>query len=980
MNTEMKRRTFLKLSAAGVAAVAVASNFKDVEAAEWKKQIGKSGSQPDPVDGEMKVVRSVCLMCHGGCGIQAKIVKGELVRLTGNPYHPNTYDYTAKGDIVEESDLDAGPNGKDVGTLCPKGNAGVYALYSPFRLQHPLKRVGPRGSEKWKTIPWEQAIKEICNGGHLLKDVPGEAKRYVEGLNSILNNNKPIGPEDSDYMDEAPPGGYGPKRNQFVWAHGRNEQSPLTPRFVSESAGVPHMLNHCSRCAGTFYNVVEDVLNLPPYEIGAYADYEYCDYLISLGSNVTQADYPMQVRARYLQKFGKRLGPYAKEFKHVVVDPRFTNAAAKATHNGVGEWIPIKPTTDAYFLLGMIRWILENSGYKKDYLSIPNERVAKKEGRRNWTDMAYLVSTKEPKRYLTGKDVGLGQSDFVVLMKGQPRMFQEADGLADLDAATTINGAEYKTVFRMLRERAQEKTIEECETVCDIPSGAISRIAKEFTSARHPVIEMFRGPVQQSSGYGNGQALCIINVLVDNVDRKGGFIPGHAAYKGEVKGNLRKAAGVSICRHNSKYQGKNPTATRPWYPLARRTVTPEFFASVQTGYPYKIKAYLNYYNNPAYTMPFNLTVIDALLDLKALPLTVSIDAYMGETSMLCDYILPDTEYLERLGGFKTYPPVKTRVWGLRQPVVGSFDPKTHRYRSIRPDTKMADDILIDIAIKCGLPGFGKDGGGPGVDIYNSWDFWNEYYKHYDFKEGLDPKSSLVKMGGKFENPAPSKQYTSAYSSGDYVTFPGGRPVRALYVYQQSVALNKNSMTGKHFDGLPQYRTIIDCKEQPLDPAIWKEYPFQLHTWKDAFHTQSRTMNNLWLASIKPQNYAEINPADAERMGVKTGDWVKAKSPSSRHTPYYSNSLGDGWYKYQVRVTSRIRPGLFSICQSYGRFGAGARKWYTNGKEQPHDERIGAGFHINPLYMTDPVLKNIVMIDPVGGATQSFGTPLRLERL
>ena len=30
MNTEMKRRTFLKLSAAGVAAVAVASNFKDV--------------------------------------------------------------------------------------------------------------------------------------------------------------------------------------------------------------------------------------------------------------------------------------------------------------------------------------------------------------------------------------------------------------------------------------------------------------------------------------------------------------------------------------------------------------------------------------------------------------------------------------------------------------------------------------------------------------------------------------------------------------------------------------------------------------------------------------------------------------------------------------------------------------------------------------------------------------------------------------
>ena len=34
--TEMKRRTFLKVSAATVTAAAIAANFKDVEAAEWK--------------------------------------------------------------------------------------------------------------------------------------------------------------------------------------------------------------------------------------------------------------------------------------------------------------------------------------------------------------------------------------------------------------------------------------------------------------------------------------------------------------------------------------------------------------------------------------------------------------------------------------------------------------------------------------------------------------------------------------------------------------------------------------------------------------------------------------------------------------------------------------------------------------------------------------------------------------------------------
>jgi len=530
-------------------------------------------------------------------------------------------------------------------------------------------------------------------------------------------------------------------------------------------------------------------------------------------------------------------------------------------------------------------------------------------------------------------------------------------------------------VFRMLRERAQEKTLEECEAMCDIPSGSIAHLAKEFSSAKHPVIEMFRGPVQQSNGWWNGQALCIINIMVDNIDRKGGFIPGHKAYSGSVGGKLRTPTGVRVDRSKSKYQGKKAVSTRPWYPMAIRTVTTEFFASARQGYPYRVKAYLNYYNDPAYTQPLNWTVIDTMLDLKAIPLTFSIDAYMGETSQLCDYILPDTEYLERFGGFKTYPPIKTRVQGLRQPVVGTLDPKTKDYRGIHPDVQTADDTLMQIALRCGLPGFGKDAGGPGVDIFNSWQFWNEFYKNDDFKgePGLEPNSRLVKLGGKFENPG--KQY-----EGDYIRFPGGRQVRGLYAYAANVASNKNSMTGKFFDGLPQYRFIIDCKEQPLDPAIWKEYPFQLHTHKDAWHTQTRTMNNLWLAEIKPQNFAEINPADAQKLGVVTGDWVKVKSPSSKHIVFVETSMGDGWYKMQVRATARIRPGVFSVSNSYGRWGAGGKAWSADGKPEFHDKRIAAGFSVNPLYMADPVMGDRVFVDPVGGGTQNYGTPLRVERI
>lgn len=971
LDNRLTRRTLLKASGGA----AVLTQIQPANAQEWLAQVGKAGSKPDAVTTDTKIVRSVCLMCHSGCGIQCTIQNGELTKIDGNPYHPNCYDYESKGDIVEEGDLDGGLGGKDVGTLCAKGQAGIYALYSPARLKHPMKRVGPRGSGKWKTISWDQALTEICDGGVLFKDVPGEESRQVEGLKSILANDKPIGPEDSDYMDEAPPEGFGPKRNQFIWAHGRNEQSPLTPRFVKEAAGSPNMLNHCDRCAGTFYNVVEHTMNVPPYEIGAYADYEYCTYLISVGSNITHADYPGQTRARYLQKFAKRTGPDAKTFKHVVVDPWLSPGAAKALQSGKGEWIPLKPASDAFFLLGMLRWMIENKAFKADYLSLPNEQAAKKTGRRNWTDMTYLVRTKEPKLYLSGKDAGLGQADYVVLVGGKPTLFHNVDTAADLDAEVEIKGEKFKTVFRMLRERAEQQTLEECEKQCDIPPGTIAQLAKEFSSAKRPVIEMFRGPVQQTNGWWNGQALIILNMMVDNIDRKGGYIPGHKAYGGAVGGPKRSATGVTIDRHKSKYQGKKATSTRPWYPMAIRTVTSEFFSSVRQGYPYRIKAYLNYYNDPAYTQPLNWPVIEALLDVKAMPLTISIDAYMGETTALCDYVLPDSEYLERIGGFKTYPPVKTQVAGLRQPVVGTLDPKTKNYRGIHPDVQTADDTLIQIAMRCGLPGFGKDGGGPGVDLFNSWQFWNEYYKNGDYKgePGLAPDSRLVKLGGKFENPG--KQYV-----GDYTRFPGGRQVRGMFAYAAHVAANKNSMTGKYYDGLPQYRTIVDCKEEPLDQALWKEYPFQLHTHKDAWHTQTRTMNNMWLASIKPQNFAEINPADAEKLGVISGDWVKVKSPSSKHIPFVDVSIGDGWYKMQVRVTSRVRPGVFSVSNSYGRWGAGGKAWAADGKPQYFDKRIAAGFSVNPLYMADPILGDRILIDPVGGGTQSYGTPLRVEKL
>jgi hypothetical protein len=69
--------------------------------------------------------------------------------------------------------------------LCPKGMAGLVTVYDPYRITRVLKRVGKRGENKWISIPFEQAITEIVEGGLLFKHVLGEENRHVPGLKKL---------------------------------------------------------------------------------------------------------------------------------------------------------------------------------------------------------------------------------------------------------------------------------------------------------------------------------------------------------------------------------------------------------------------------------------------------------------------------------------------------------------------------------------------------------------------------------------------------------------------------------------------------------------------------------------------------------------------------------------------------------------------------------------------------------------------------
>ena len=145
----MKRRQFLKLSAASCAALASVQLGKEGGFFKPATALASSGSGL-PGSLGAKEVPSVCDMCFWRCPIVAKVKDGRLVKIEGNPKSPL--------------------NGTKV---CARGNAGIQLLYDPDRMKYPMKRVGGRGEGKWARISWDEALDEVAHNLKKVRDKYG---------------------------------------------------------------------------------------------------------------------------------------------------------------------------------------------------------------------------------------------------------------------------------------------------------------------------------------------------------------------------------------------------------------------------------------------------------------------------------------------------------------------------------------------------------------------------------------------------------------------------------------------------------------------------------------------------------------------------------------------------------------------------------------------------------------------------------------
>ena len=150
----MDRRTFLKRSGVGVGVGLAASQLTLVQKAKASSAAKVDGK------GKIEVKRTVCTHCSVGCAIDAVVENGVWTR--------------------QEPVFDSPIN---LGAHCAKGAAIREHGHGEFRLKYPMKLV----NGKYEKISWDQAIDEITTKMKSLKKTSGPDSMFFIGSSKYNN-------------------------------------------------------------------------------------------------------------------------------------------------------------------------------------------------------------------------------------------------------------------------------------------------------------------------------------------------------------------------------------------------------------------------------------------------------------------------------------------------------------------------------------------------------------------------------------------------------------------------------------------------------------------------------------------------------------------------------------------------------------------------------------------------------------------------
>jgi anaerobic selenocysteine-containing dehydrogenase len=537
---------------------------------------------------------------------------------------------------------------------------------------------------------------------------------------------------------------------------------------------------------------------------------------------------------------------------------------------------------------------------------------------------------------------------------------------------------------------------------------------------------LYRGAAQHTNGYYNSQAIITLNLLVGNPDWKGGLSKGggHWHEDGSKEGqpfDLKKlhkdkltSFGHALTREKSKYEEstlfreEGYPAKRPWFPHTGN-VYQEIIPSAQDAYPYPIKALFLHMGTPVLSSPAGDRMVETLVDLEKIPLFFACDIVIGESSMYADYLFPDIAIWERWSAPHTTPACPVAQSKVRQPTV---EPLVEKVKVFGEDTYVSmESIMLGIAEKLNLPGYGKDGFAPGIDFTRSEDFYlkmvsniaagdkpGEVVPDADseemkiFMEARRHLSPAVFDKTKWQRAVVDTNGTDWWKKVVYVLNKGGRyedfdkylasgdklphAFKGMFsIYVEDVANTRHPYTGKRFSGIAPIEPIRGYDDKQIDQD---EFPLSLITYKEIQGGQSRTLpNNYWLAATLPENRILLHASTAKKYGLKEGDLVRVVSSTNSEGIWDLKNNQVVPVEGKIKLLQGMRPDVVAISWHFGHWAYGANDVVIDKQLIKGDESRKRGLCPNAIMAADPVLKNVTLQDLIGGSASFYDTNVKL---
>ena len=257
---------------------------------DWKEYDPREW--PRRVERRYTLVPTACFNCESACGLLAYVDRDskEIRKLEGHPLHPASR-----------------------GRNCAKGAATLNQLTNPDRILHPLRRAGARGEGKWQRVSWEE----------VLEDIAGRIRKAI--------------------IEE--------RRDQVVYHVGRPGEDLYTER-VPAAWGIDGHNSHtniCSSGARLGYSLWMGMDRPTP-------DHANAKFILLMSSHLESGHYFVPQAQRIVES-------QASGTKVAVIDTRLSNTASKSDY-----WLAPRPGTEAGLLLAIANHLIQEDLFNRSFL------------------------------------------------------------------------------------------------------------------------------------------------------------------------------------------------------------------------------------------------------------------------------------------------------------------------------------------------------------------------------------------------------------------------------------------------------------------------------------------------------------------------------------------------------------------------------------------------------------------------------------